>query len=164
MSLSEEELGRAPDDETTSPEHNESSGPVSSVQVSREELSKNAASFDTATRLAHEARVNLHAAIHGALEAGLTWAEIGLFVDPVLSAPAAAVGQESATSLSALESQLVDLVATGMTNQSVADRLYVSKRTLEVRLTALYRKFGVRGKSDLLQRLNAAAPRDRSGQ
>lgn len=47
------------------------------------------------------------------------------------------------------EQVIVDLVLSGRTNQSIAERLYLSKRSLEVRLTDIYTALGVTGKADL---------------
>lgn len=47
------------------------------------------------------------------------------------------------------EQVIVQLVLAGRTNQTIADRLYLSKRSLEVRLTQIYAALGVAGKADL---------------
>ena len=51
--------------------------------------------------------------------------------------------------LSDQERQLVQLVARGRRNKEIAASLFVSVRTVEVRLTAIYRKLGVQSRSQL---------------
>ncbi len=64
--------------------------------------------------------------------------------------------------LSLRELEVLELVATGLTNEAIAERLYLSVRTVERHLSNVYAKLGVSGKSgraaaaasfaDLLQR------------
>ena len=51
--------------------------------------------------------------------------------------------------LSDQERELVQLVARGRRNKEIAASLFVSVRTVEVRLTAIYRKLGVQSRSQL---------------
>lgn len=51
--------------------------------------------------------------------------------------------------LSDNERELVELVARGRRNKEIAASLFVSVRTVEVRLTAIYRKLGVQSRSQL---------------
>jgi DNA-binding CsgD family transcriptional regulator len=53
------------------------------------------------------------------------------------------------TDLTETERRVAELVAEGHTNQEVADRLYMSVRTVEANLTRIYRKLGVRGRTGL---------------
>jgi DNA-binding CsgD family transcriptional regulator len=53
------------------------------------------------------------------------------------------------TSLTPTERQVADLVATGMTNREVAARLFASVRTVEGHLASIYRKLGIRSRSEL---------------
>lgn len=55
------------------------------------------------------------------------------------------------------ERQVAELVAEGAKNQAVAHQLYLSVRTVEVRLTSIYRKLGLRSRVDLA-RLVTAGP------
>ena len=57
-----------------------------------------------------------------------------------------------ADALTNTERTIADLVADGMTNAEVAARLYVSARTVEAHLTRIYRKEGVRSRSELAAR------------
>jgi DNA-binding NarL/FixJ family response regulator len=51
--------------------------------------------------------------------------------------------------LSDQERELVQLVARGRRNKEIAASLFVSVRTVEVRLTAIYRKLAVQSRSQL---------------
>jgi DNA-binding CsgD family transcriptional regulator len=62
----------------------------------------------------------------------------------------------SATALTPTEQQIADLVAAGRSNAEIAATLIVSLRTVESNLTRVYRKYGVRSRTEL-----AAAMRDR---
>jgi len=57
-----------------------------------------------------------------------------------------------ADGLTNAERKIADLVAKGMTNAEVAAQLYVSARTIEAHLTQIYRKVGVRSRSELAAR------------
>ncbi|MFD9456548.1 LuxR C-terminal-related transcriptional regulator [Streptomyces sp. NPDC059985] len=50
------------------------------------------------------------------------------------------------------ERHLVDLVTSGSTNPEAADRLFVSRKTVEAMLSRIYRKVGVRNRTELAAR------------
>lgn len=50
-------------------------------------------------------------------------------------------------------------MAAGLTNQEVADRLYVSVRTVENHLHRTYGKLGITARSELARRLDPGAQR-----
>jgi len=54
--------------------------------------------------------------------------------------------------LSATEEQIVGLVARGRTTREVADEMHVSAKTVEWNLTRIYRKLGVRSRTELAVR------------
>ncbi len=58
--------------------------------------------------------------------------------------------------LTATEEQIASLVAAGRTNAEVAAALFVSLRTVESNLTRIYRKMGVRSRSELAATLRAS--------
>jgi DNA-binding CsgD family transcriptional regulator len=51
------------------------------------------------------------------------------------------------------ESQVAKLVAEGLTNKEVAERLYISVRTVETNLSKVYRKLQIRSRTELANRL-----------
>lgn len=55
--------------------------------------------------------------------------------------------------LSGDERAIVDLVRQGYRNRDIAEKLYVSLRTVEIRLTSVYRKFNVRSRTRLIATL-----------
>ena len=57
-----------------------------------------------------------------------------------------------APALSALERQIVELVESGLTNRRIAAELHVSVKSVEAGLTRLFRRFGVRDRSELTAR------------
>jgi DNA-binding CsgD family transcriptional regulator len=59
----------------------------------------------------------------------------------------------SGSALTAAESRVADLVVEGKTNQEVAQALFVSEKTVEANLTRIYRKLGVRSRSELAARM-----------
>lgn len=58
--------------------------------------------------------------------------------------PARATAQDV---LSAREAEVLGLVAEGLTDQEVAQRLYLSPRTVGQHLSSVYRKLGVRSRT-----------------
>lgn len=56
------------------------------------------------------------------------------------------------TALSAAEEQVVNLALAGRSNQAIAAELFVSVRTVESHLTRVYRKLGVKSRSELIAR------------
>jgi DNA-binding CsgD family transcriptional regulator len=65
------------------------------------------------------------------------------------SSPSTAEGSPARASLTPAERRVVDLVAAGATNRETADRLFVSVRAVEVHLTSVYRKLGIRSRTEL---------------
>jgi DNA-binding CsgD family transcriptional regulator len=65
------------------------------------------------------------------------------------------IGGRSAArgTLSATEQQIAELVAAGRTNQEVAEALSLSPRTVQWNLSKIYRKLGVRSRTELAVRL-----------
>jgi DNA-binding CsgD family transcriptional regulator len=57
--------------------------------------------------------------------------------------------------LTAAERRVAELVAEGMTNKEVAARLVVSVHTVEASLTSIYRKLGVRSRTEMARKLPA---------
>ena len=55
-------------------------------------------------------------------------------------------------SLTPAESRIAALVADGLTNQEIADRLGVGPKTVETHLSRIFRKFGIRSRDELQKR------------
>ena len=53
-------------------------------------------------------------------------------------------------SLTGREAEIAALVVAGSTRQEIAERLYVSVRTVDSHLQRVYRKLGVRGRDELV--------------
>jgi ATP/maltotriose-dependent transcriptional regulator MalT len=62
--------------------------------------------------------------------------------------------------LTATEETIARLAAQGLTNREIADRVFVSPKTVEVNLTRIYRKLGVRSRAVLAGRFAAERDRD----
>lgn len=60
--------------------------------------------------------------------------------------------------LTASESRVTDLVTQGMSNQEVADTLCLSRRTVDTHLGRIYRKLGIRSRTELADALRPLAP------
>lgn len=57
--------------------------------------------------------------------------------------------------LSSREKEVADLVAKGLSNEEVAQRLFVTEKTIKFHLTSIYEKLGVRSRAQLIvQRLS----------
>jgi DNA-binding CsgD family transcriptional regulator len=62
--------------------------------------------------------------------------------------------------LTATEQRVADLAAAGRTNKQIARELYVSERTVEANLTKVYRKLGLRSRTELASQLREPAATD----
>ena len=61
--------------------------------------------------------------------------------------------KRSGAELTATERRVADLIAGGATNRDAAAALFVSVRTVETHVAAIYRKLGVRTRAELARRL-----------
>ncbi|MFF8893523.1 helix-turn-helix transcriptional regulator [Brevibacterium casei] len=77
---------------------------------------------------------------------------------PPAPPPAAAPALPQLAELSEEELKVVELVRAGLKNKDIARRVFVSLRTVELRLTAAYRKLGVGSRTELVSLL-AGNPR-----
>ena len=68
-------------------------------------------------------------------------------------------GSASPTELSETERRVADVVALGLTNKETADRLFMSVKTVESNLRRVYRKLGIRSRTELARRYGPPAPR-----
>lgn len=72
-------------------------------------------------------------------------------------------GTASAAHLTPAETRVADLVRGGATNREVAAELFISVKTVEGTLSRLYRKFGVRSRTELAHVMASAGLRRRRG-
>jgi DNA-binding CsgD family transcriptional regulator len=63
--------------------------------------------------------------------------------------------RRAAAGLTPTEETIARLAAEGLTNREIADRAFLSPKTVEVNLTHIYRKLGVRSRAVLASRLAA---------
>lgn len=61
--------------------------------------------------------------------------------------------RDSGDALTPAESRVVELIATGLTNRAVAERLVISPKTVEAHVARAYVKLGIRSRAELGQRL-----------
>lgn len=122
--------------------------------------------LERARNSVREADDRLVEAVDAARSAGLSWAQvargIGQDADETRKnhEPAAHPLSETRSQprpLTTEEQAILELVLEGRTNQWIAEHFYLSKRSLEVRLTRIYGALGVEGKSDL-RRLHRLSP------
>ena len=59
------------------------------------------------------------------------------------------------------EAQIADQVGQGKANREVAAALYLTSKTVEFHLTRIYRKLGVRSRSELVRKLSTAGDASR---
>lgn len=64
------------------------------------------------------------------------------------------VGPGPARLLTAAERRVAELAASGITTREVAGALFISPKTVEVHLTRIYRKLGVRTRAELVRRID----------
>lgn len=67
-------------------------------------------------------------------------------------------GPRTAMELSGREQEIIALAISGLSNREIATRLVLSIRTVETHLLRIYRKLGVRGRSELQTVLAASSP------
>ncbi|MGH3393535.1 MAG: response regulator transcription factor, partial [Streptosporangiaceae bacterium] len=70
-----------------------------------------------------------------------------------------AVAARPAGELTAAEQRVADQIAGGATSREAAAALFVSVRTVETHVAAIYRKLGIRTRSELRRALAARAGR-----
>jgi DNA-binding CsgD family transcriptional regulator len=63
-------------------------------------------------------------------------------------------GRTDAMTLTSAERRIADLAAAGTTNRDIAGSLFISPKTVEVHLSRIYRKLGIRSRAELGRRLD----------
>lgn len=61
------------------------------------------------------------------------------------------------------EREVAELATSGMTNRQIAERLYLSQKTVEAHLSRAYRKVGVRSRTQLAVHLAGAGGTSHAG-
>jgi DNA-binding CsgD family transcriptional regulator len=67
-------------------------------------------------------------------------------------------GRRPGSELTASEERVAERAATGQSNKEIAATLFVSVHTVEAHLSRVYRKLGIRSRTELAQRLSTSAP------
>ena len=67
-------------------------------------------------------------------------------------------GLASSVDLTPTEDRVAALVAAGSTNREVADALFVSVHTVEANLKRIYRKLGIRSRTELASKFPSRPP------
>lgn len=68
--------------------------------------------------------------------------------------------RDAGASLTPSEREVADLAARGLTNRQVAERLFVSPKTVEANLSRVYSKLGIGSRAELGRVMTAGSPRD----
>ena len=85
------------------------------------------------------------------VHAGERWIDpgaVGRLVQP--AAPPDSAAQERAASLTGREREVVRMIASGLRNRDIGERLSISENTVKVHLHNIYEKLGVEGRMELL--------------
>jgi DNA-binding CsgD family transcriptional regulator len=107
-----------------------------------------------------ERRARKWGAARASLEGALTRFEqlrAVLWVDRARTELRRVGGRAPARQLTPTEQRVAELVSTGLTNQEVADALFVSVRTVEANLSRIYHKLGVRSRTEVHAKLGKDA-------
>ncbi|MDY6998607.1 MAG: helix-turn-helix transcriptional regulator, partial [Actinomycetota bacterium] len=69
-------------------------------------------------------------------------------------------GAGGAGALTDSERRVAELAASGLTNREIAATLFISPKTVEVNLSRVYRKLGIRSRAELARRIDGADAED----
>ena len=84
------------------------------------------------------------------VHAGERWMDPEAMTRVVASGTASAPSDERAASLTAREREVVRMIASGLRNRDIGERLSISENTVKVHLHNIYEKLGVEGRMELL--------------
>lgn len=108
----------------------------------------------------HRRRREKRAAREALQEALATFEELGtpVWAERARAELARIPERRSGTELTPTEERIARLAAAGLTNREIADRAFLSPKTVEVNLTRVYRKLGVRSRAALAGRFAGGGP------
>jgi DNA-binding NarL/FixJ family response regulator len=107
--------------------------------------------------LTGEESLEAFAGLLGDWEAAALRQRLGLPGRPVAPAPSApGPARRLPATLTDEERAVVRLVVEGKKNQAIASELFVSRRTVEMRLTSIYRKTAVASRYELIRSLTGS--------
>jgi DNA-binding NarL/FixJ family response regulator len=85
------------------------------------------------------------------VHAGERWVDPGAMTRVLQATPAAdAPGNGRAATLTGREREVVRMIAAGLRNRDIGERLSISENTVKVHLHNIYEKLGVEGRMELL--------------
>jgi DNA-binding NarL/FixJ family response regulator len=77
-------------------------------------------------------------------------------IDRLTEVPAQAAGDLDVQSLSAREQEVAQKASEGLSNREIAKRLVLSEATIKAHLSSVFRKLGLKGRSQLIARCHGA--------
>lgn len=135
--------------------------PATRMQTGHDWLTLGAAQRRAGQRsLAREALRKAHAIFSAA--GALDWSERAAVELRTIGARTANTHPDPVNCLTPQETRVAQLVAGGARNREAAASLFVTPKTIETHLAAIYRKLGVRSRTELAGRLGHATPDGRS--
>jgi two-component system nitrate/nitrite response regulator NarL len=84
------------------------------------------------------------------VHAGERWVDPGAMTRVLQATPTAEPGNDRAAALTGRERQVVKMIAAGLRNRDIGERLSISENTVKVHLHNIYEKLGVEGRMELL--------------
>lgn len=84
------------------------------------------------------------------VHAGERWLDPEAMTRVVASESSSAASDDRAASLTAREREVVRMIASGLRNREIGERLSISENTVKVHLHNIYEKLGVEGRMELL--------------
>ena len=110
------------------------------------------------------AREILHQAVDGATEIGMERVRSRAHEELVLAGGRPRRARRTGpASLTDAQQEVADLASYGLTNREIAERLFVTIKTVETHLVAVYRKLGIAGRGELVPALGAAGRSSSAG-
>jgi DNA-binding NarL/FixJ family response regulator len=99
-----------------------------------------------------------------AIHEGQVWVPkpiVAKVIDRLTEVPAAAAGDLDVRDLSVREQEVVRHASEGLTNHEIAERLMVRDATIKAHMSSVFRKLGLKGRSQLIARYRGTSSRSR---